>query len=68
MRFLNTLAFAAGVNSQFTAYVDPNTGISFQKYTDTTGFQFGIATPSTVGSDFIGQMVSDQEPGFKYHF
>ncbi|RDW92292.1 hypothetical protein BP5796_01686 [Coleophoma crateriformis] len=52
-------AFAAGAVAQISSsYVDSNTGITFQGYQDsTTGFQFGMALPTTVGSDFIGQMV-----------
>ncbi|KAF4634645.1 hypothetical protein G7Y89_g3462 [Cudoniella acicularis] len=56
--FINALAFAARVCAQSTSYVDPNSGITFQQSSDsTTGFSFGLALPSTVGSDFIGQMV-----------
>jgi hypothetical protein len=58
MRFvINSLAFAAGVYAQSTAYTDANTGIDFQQYADTTGVSFGIAIPETPASDFIGQMV-----------
>jgi hypothetical protein len=54
MRYLfNILAFAAGVYSSSTGFVDSNTGIEFQQYADATGLRFGIAVPSTVGSDFI---------------
>ena len=60
MRFsFSLLAFAAGAwAQQSSSSVDPNTGITFQGKTDTTGFYFGMAVPTTVGSDFIGQMVS----------
>ncbi len=60
MRFhLSLLAFAAGAAAQqSSAYIDANTGITFQGKTDTTGFYFGMAVPTTIGSDFIGQMVN----------
>jgi len=54
---LGLLALAAGALAQSSAYTDVNTGISFEGYQDTTGFLFGMALPSTIGSDFIGQMV-----------
>lgn len=59
MRFsLSLLAFAAGAwAQQSSSSVDSNTGITFQGKTDTTGFYFGMAVPTTVGTDFIGQMV-----------
>ncbi|CAL3969300.1 unnamed protein product [Diplocarpon coronariae] len=66
MRFsLFTWAFAAGAAAQqSSAYTDPNTGITFQGKTDTTGFSFGMAAPTTVGSDFIGQMVVPITAGY----
>lgn len=57
--FTSLLALAAGAYAQTSsAYTDVNTGITFQGYEDTTGFQFGMAVPTTPASDFIGQMVS----------
>lgn len=55
---LGLLALGAGAYAQSSAYTDANTGIAFEGHQDTTGFLFGIALPSTIGSDFIGQMVS----------
>jgi cellobiose dehydrogenase (acceptor) len=55
---LPLLALAAGASAQTSsAFTDANTGITFQGYEDTTGFRFGMALPSTIGSDFIGQMI-----------
>ncbi|PBP21408.1 GMC oxidoreductase [Diplocarpon rosae] len=66
MRFsLSLWAFAAGAAAQqSSALTDPNTGITFQGKTDTTGFYFGLAAPTTVGSDFIGQMVVPITAGY----
>ncbi|KAH9209162.1 GMC oxidoreductase [Leptodontidium sp. 2 PMI_412] len=66
MRFsISLLAFAAGAwAQQSSSSVDPNTGITFQGKTDTTGFYFGMAVPTTVGSDFIGQMVAPITTGY----
>ncbi|KXH61635.1 GMC oxidoreductase [Colletotrichum nymphaeae SA-01] len=50
------LLAAAAVAQQTTSYVDSATGITFQRYTETSGFSFGVALPSTVGKDFIGQI------------
>ena len=55
---MGLLAAAIGAYAQSTPYTDANTGISLEGYTDTTGFQFGMAASTTLGSDFIGQMVS----------
>ncbi|KAH7350049.1 hypothetical protein B0T11DRAFT_359202 [Plectosphaerella cucumerina] len=40
-----------------TAYTDPQTGISFQRFASADVFSFGIALPETAGTDFIGQLV-----------
>ncbi|KAL2075246.1 hypothetical protein VTL71DRAFT_189 [Oculimacula yallundae] len=66
MRYFSfLLAFAAGACAQqSSASVDPNTGITFQGKTDTTGFYFGMAVPTSVGSDFIGQMVVPITAGY----
>lgn len=57
---LSFLALAATAVAQTsTSYVDPTTNISFQSFYDSkTGYRFGLALPETVGSDFIGQIVS----------
>lgn len=48
---------AAGQSA--SAYTDTTTGMTFQALQDSsTGFVFGIALPETIGTDFIGQMVS----------
>jgi cellobiose dehydrogenase (acceptor) len=62
---LGFLALAVGAHAQSSAYTDANTGISFEGYEDTTGFLFGMALPSTLGSDFIGQMVGLQHILFR---
>ncbi|KAH7343061.1 hypothetical protein BKA65DRAFT_526989 [Rhexocercosporidium sp. MPI-PUGE-AT-0058] len=62
---LSLMAFAAGAwAQQSSSSVDPNTGITFQGKTDTTGFYFGMAVPETVGSDFIGQLVVPITTGY----
>lgn len=57
--FASSLTFAAGVYAQSQAYTDANTGISFQTHYDNTGtgLSFGVAVPTTAGTDFIGQIV-----------
>ncbi|KAF9869408.1 GMC oxidoreductase [Colletotrichum karsti] len=50
------LLAAAATAQQTTAYTDSATEIKFQRYTETSGFSFGVALPSTVGKDFIGQI------------
>lgn len=52
--------FALGAYAQTaSSYTDSNTGITFDRYYDsTTGYSFGMALPETIGSDFIGQIVS----------
>lgn len=60
---LFVLGAISGADAQSaSAYSDPNTGIDFQAYKDDSGYQFGIALPETLGSDFIGQLVSHFEP------
>ncbi len=54
---LGVIRGAAGQSA--SAYTDPTTGMTFQALQDSsTGFIFGIALPETIGTDFIGQMVS----------
>lgn len=48
----------ASLGVQAAAYTDPNTGITFAGFTDTTGFQFGLALPTTPTTEFIAQIVS----------
>jgi cellobiose dehydrogenase (acceptor) len=57
---LLSLVLAVGTYAQSTPYVDSNTGISFQRYVDTTGFAFGVAAPEDPTGDFIGQIVRTQ--------
>ncbi|KAH6887500.1 hypothetical protein B0T10DRAFT_71755 [Thelonectria olida] len=48
-----------------TTYVDPDTKISFQRWTDTTtSFSFGIALPSSPSTDFIGQISAPITEGY----
>lgn len=52
------LARMAAAATTAVAYTDANTGIDFQQYSANGGaFQFGIALPETIESDFIGQLV-----------
>lgn len=51
-------ALTLGVQVQAAVYTDPNTGITFQGFTDTTGFQFGMALPTDPTTEFIAQIVS----------
>lgn len=53
-------ALTFGVQVQAAAYTDPNTGITFQGFTDTTGFQFGLALPTNPTTEFIAQIVSSE--------
>lgn len=65
MRFsLEVLALAAGAYATSTGYTDANTGIDFFGTEDTTGLLFGMALPSTIGSDFIGQLVVPTITGY----
>ncbi len=42
-----------------SSYTDPTIGMTFQALQDlSTGFIFGMALPESIGTDFIGQMVS----------
>ncbi|KAE9963461.1 hypothetical protein BLS_009264 [Venturia inaequalis] len=56
-------ALTLGVQVQAAAYTDPNTGITFQGFTDTTGFQFGMALPTDPTTEFIAQIVSPLKGG-----
>lgn len=56
--FAAVAALTLGVQVQAAAYTDPNTGIKFQGFTDTTGFQFGLALPTDPTTEFIAQIVS----------
>ncbi|KAF2032889.1 FAD/NAD(P)-binding domain-containing protein [Setomelanomma holmii] len=55
--FFALAASLAGVRAQSTTpFTDAATGITFQQYTSTSGFSFGIALPVDNGTDFIGQI------------
>ncbi|THX45777.1 FAD/NAD(P)-binding domain-containing protein [Aureobasidium pullulans] len=59
------LAYALGAFAQSVAYNDPNTGIDFMSYQDSkSGARFSVATPETLGSDFIGQIVAPTTEGW----
>lgn len=59
------LAYALGAFAQSVAYNDPNTGIDFMSYQDSeSGARFGVATPETLGKDFIGQIVAPTTQGW----
>lgn len=57
---LLTAALASCIIAQTTSYADPNTGITFAAYKDsTTGAQYGIAMPqASPPTDFIGQLIA----------
>lgn len=62
---LLSLVYALCATAQSVAYNDPNTGIDFMSYQDTeSGARYGIATPETLGSDFIGQIVAPTTKGW----
>ena len=46
---------AVGVHSQ--SFTDATTGITFQGFTDGSGYRFGIVLPQDSSADFIGQIV-----------
>jgi cellobiose dehydrogenase (acceptor) len=59
------LAYALGALAQSVAYNDPNTGIDFMSFQDSeSGARFGVATPETLGKDFIGQIVAPTTQGW----
>ncbi|KAI4843507.1 FAD/NAD(P)-binding domain-containing protein [Aureobasidium sp. EXF-8845] len=59
------LAYALGAFAQSVAYNDPNTGIDFMSFQDSeSGSRFGVATPETLGTDFIGQIVAPTTQGW----
>ncbi|KAG9522168.1 FAD/NAD(P)-binding domain-containing protein, partial [Aureobasidium melanogenum] len=59
------LAYALGAFAQSVAYTDPNTGIDFMSFQDSdTGARFSVATPETLDTDFIGQIVAPTTEGW----
>ncbi|KAI4731360.1 FAD/NAD(P)-binding domain-containing protein [Aureobasidium sp. EXF-10728] len=59
------LAYALGAIAQSVAYNDPITGIDFMSFQDPdSGARFGVATPKTLGQDFIGQIVAPTTQGW----
>ncbi|KAH0255576.1 FAD/NAD(P)-binding domain-containing protein, partial [Aureobasidium melanogenum] len=59
------LAYALGAFAQSVAYTDPNTGIDFMSFQDSdTGARFSVATPETLNTDFIGQIVAPTTEGW----
>ncbi|GKT52248.1 cellobiose dehydrogenase [Colletotrichum spaethianum] len=58
------LLAAAATAQQTSSYVDAASGITFQRYAETSGFSFGVALPSTVGKDFIGQISAPVTKGW----
>ena len=51
------LTAAQGMGSS-TSYTDSSTGITFQGYTDPTGFRFGLVMPQSRTTDFVAQIIS----------
>ncbi|KAK1999500.1 GMC oxidoreductase [Colletotrichum falcatum] len=58
------LLAAAAAAQQTSSYIDAASGITFQRYSDTSGFAFGVALPTTVGKDFIGQISAPVSAGW----
>ncbi|EFQ36273.1 GMC oxidoreductase [Colletotrichum graminicola] len=58
------LLAAAAAAQQTSSYVDAASGITFQRHSETSGFAFGIALPTTVGKDFIGQISAPVSTGW----
>ncbi|KAK7408956.1 hypothetical protein QQX98_008900 [Neonectria punicea] len=61
----SALALPSLIQAASVAYVDPETSITFQKFTDTaSSFRFGIALPSDPATDFIGQISAPITDGY----
>ncbi|KAK1569690.1 GMC oxidoreductase [Colletotrichum navitas] len=58
------LLAAAAAAQQTSSYVDAASGITLQRHSETSGFSFGIALPTTVGKDFIGQISAPVSTGW----
>ncbi|KAK1974153.1 GMC oxidoreductase [Colletotrichum cereale] len=58
------LLAAAATAQQTSSYIDAASGITFQRHSETSGFSFGIALPTTVGKDFIGQISAPVTAGW----
>jgi cellobiose dehydrogenase (acceptor) len=54
--FALAASLASAQAQSTTPFTDAATGITFQQYTSTSGFSFGIALPEQAGTDFIGQI------------
>lgn len=52
-----SLSLSASAQGTTGAYTEPKTNITFQTYSDPTGYQFGVALPTTPGTDFVGLLV-----------
>ncbi|KAH7010158.1 hypothetical protein EDB80DRAFT_892215 [Ilyonectria destructans] len=63
--FVSALALPSLIQAASVSYVDPDTSITFQKWTDTTSsFSFGIALPADPSTDFIGQISAPITEGY----
>ncbi|KAF2402308.1 CBD9-like protein [Trichodelitschia bisporula] len=58
---LCTSALAQRATAPFT---EPKSGITFQAYKHTSGYQFGIALPPKPGNDFIGHLSAPASVGW----
>jgi len=60
---ITTLFAAVGFAQaqEATAFTDPATGISFQTFSHSSGFKFGVALPATPSEDLIGYLVSNKD-------
>lgn len=63
--FVSALALPSLIQAASVSYVDPDTSITFQKWTDATSkFSFGIALPTDPSTDFIGQISAPITEGY----
>ncbi|KAH8601107.1 hypothetical protein B0O99DRAFT_589187 [Bisporella sp. PMI_857] len=49
--------FAVSVTAQTTPYTDPRTQITYQAFSDPSGYTFGISLPSSPTTDFTGLLI-----------
>jgi len=51
------LALTTTAQTTTTTYTDPKTSITYQAFTDSSGYIFGLSLPSTQSTDFIGLLI-----------
>jgi len=61
MKLLNTifplLLASITTTAQTTPYTDPKTAITYQAFTDPSGYTFGLSLPQAPSTDFIGLLI-----------